>query len=64
MMFGDVNDAGKRVQKLIADQIDPGASEARALMATLTGLVVELRQLVGDLRGGKELRISLGERKE
>ena len=63
MMFGDINDAGKRIQKLIDQQIDPGSAEARILMANLNDLVVTWRLLLEDLRGGKEIRISLDEKK-
>ena len=62
MMFGDINDAGKRIQKLIDQQIDPGSAEARILMANLNDLVVTWRLLLEDLRGGKEIRISLANR--
>jgi hypothetical protein len=63
MMFGDINDAGKRIQKLIDQQIDPASTEARILIANLSDLAVTWRLLLEDLRGGKELRISLGEKK-
>ena len=62
MMFGDINDAGKRITQLIERQIEPGSQEARVLMANLNDLTVALRLLVEDLRGGKELRISLGDK--
>jgi hypothetical protein len=62
MMFGDINDAGKRIQRLIDQQIDPGSAEARELIQTLDGLARTLRGLIEDLRGGKELRISLAEK--
>jgi hypothetical protein len=62
MMVGDINDAGKRIQRLIDQQIDPGSAEARELIQTLDGLARTLRGLIEDLRGGKELRISLGEK--
>jgi len=62
MMFGDINDAGKRIHKLIDQQIDPGSAEARALIQNLSGLVVILQLLIADLRGGKEIRISLGDK--
>jgi hypothetical protein len=62
MMFGDINDAGKRIQKLIDQQIDPGSAEARALIHNLSGLVVMLQLLIADLRGGKEIRISMGDK--
>ena len=61
MMFGDINDAGKRITQLIERQLEPGSAEARILIANLSDLSVVLRLLVEDLRGGKELRISLGE---
>jgi hypothetical protein len=62
MMFGDINDAGKRITKLIDQQVEPGSQEARILIANLNDLSVALRLLVEDLRGGKELRISLAEK--
>ena len=63
-MFGDINDAGKRVQRLIDQQIEPGSAEARELIATLTILAVTWTRLLDDLRGGKELRISLGDKEK
>jgi hypothetical protein len=61
MMFGDINDAGKRITKLINERIDPGSADAIELMQTLDRLARALEGLVADLRCGKELRISLGE---
>lgn len=51
MMFGDVNDAAKRAEKFINEQLDPGSSEARAL-------IQELYLFVNELRNGGEIRIS------
>ena len=62
MMFGDINDAGKRITRLINERIDPGSAEARELIQTLDRLARALEGLVADLRGGKELRISLAEK--
>jgi hypothetical protein len=61
MMFGDINDAGKAITALIDKHLEPGSQEARILIANLNDLSVALRLLVEDLRGGKELRISLGD---
>lgn len=63
MMFGDINDAGKRIQTLIDQQIDPGSAEVRALIASMDTFVKQLSALVDDLRAGRDVRISLGEKR-
>ena len=58
MMFNDVNDAGKRAQKLIDEQVEPGLIELRALIRNLNDGVTDLRLTMQALRNGLSGKIT------